>query len=61
MKPFYAWLMVDDEGTYSPVMHITRREAMKDKQDHSHLIDAKWRVVRVKVMRVDRVDRTVSR
>lgn len=47
MKPFKAWLLVDEEGTYSPTMHITRREAEKERQDHATLIDAKWRIVRV--------------
>lgn len=49
LKPFKAWLLWDAEGTYSPHMHITRKEAQADKAENSHLIDAKWRIARVQV------------
>lgn len=49
VKPFRAWLLVDDRGTYSPTMHITKREAQTELREHSYLEDAKWRVVRVEI------------
>jgi len=54
MKPFKAWLLVDDKGTYSPAMFVTRREAQAELRDHKDLIDAKWRIVRVTVRKADR-------
>lgn len=54
MKPFQAWLLLDAEGTYSPHMHMTRKEAEADKRAFNYLRDARWRVVRVLVRRVDR-------
>ena len=54
MKPFKAWLLVDRQGTYSPTMHITRREAKLYRDDGPRLIDATWVIVRVIVRRVDR-------
>jgi hypothetical protein len=49
MKSFKAWLVVDDEGTYVPTLHMTRREAQTEIKDQQFLRDAKWRVVHVKL------------
>lgn len=46
IKPFKAWLLWDAEGTYSPIMYITRREAEADRKENDY-IDAKWKIVRV--------------
>ena len=48
IKPFMAWLLWDAMGTYSPIMHITRREAEADRKENDYT-DAKWRIVRVQV------------
>jgi hypothetical protein len=49
MKPFKAWLLVDDNGTYSPSMYITRREAQAEMEDRIYIEDAKWKIVRVEI------------
>lgn len=56
---FKAWLVVDREGTYSPTMHITRNEAAAHRQEHSHLIDAKWVIVRVQVRELPQEERKI--
>lgn len=52
LKPFKAWLLFDFDGTYVPSIHTTRERAVSER-DHVNLRDAKWRIIRVVVRRVD--------
>ena len=52
MKPFKAWILYDSIGTYYPMLHPTRRDAVEDKKRNDYLIDAQWIIRRVSVRRV---------
>lgn len=47
IKPFRAWMVVDDNGTYRPEIFLTRQDAVYDKLGQSDIKDGKFRVVRV--------------
>jgi len=49
LKPFTAWALVDDLDTYVSTVHLVRADAVEDREKHRELIDAKWRIVKVKV------------
>lgn len=49
LPAFYAWLVVDKEGTYPPTIHATRKDAKRECKSWAFLRDAQWRIVRVRV------------
>lgn len=53
-KPFKyrvcdGWMLVDLEGTYEDGFFFRRRDAVAEREANSFLIDAKWRIVPVRV------------
>jgi hypothetical protein len=49
LKPFTAWMVYDALGIYESTLHHTRAAAESEKRDDSYLIDAKWRIAKVRV------------
>lgn len=49
IKPFFAWLVVDENKEYSDTIHLTREEAIAEMTRWSRLVEPKWKVVKVRV------------
>ncbi len=49
-----AWLVVDDNGRYRPVMEPVRDDARAHIRDNLHYRDAKWRAVPVIITELPR-------
>ena len=52
MKPFKAWLLVDDGGTYLRSLHLERHQAASKRELWRDVKDTKWRIIRVEIREV---------
>ena len=49
LKAFDAWLVRDEFGTYADAIFLRRQDARDEIRAHIWFLDAKWRLIRVRV------------